>query len=175
MIYCLIAPQHVLDGVLLNLKYIDPSSGDSVDYQFKLNYLMVIFACFRISYFGTSVLMKSQYMSPRSKRICKLYGTNPGLIFCLRSIFKDNPFYFIITIFLISVSMFTVTFRIAEYPVYSFSPITNYGNMIWMTIITMTTVGYGDFNPKTEIGRLISALCVSWGVFIVSVMVVVLS
>jgi len=39
----------------------------------------------------------------------------------------------------------------------------------------MTTVGYGDYTPKTDIGRIIGALCVSWGVLIVSVMVVVLT
>jgi len=47
--------------------------------------------------------------------------------------------------------------------------------MVWMTIITMTTVGYGDYTPKTEIGRILGAMCVSWGVLIVSVMVVVLT
>jgi len=50
-----------------------------------------------------------------------------------------------------------------------------YSNMVWMTIITMTTVGYGDYTPKTEIGRILGAMCVSWGVLIVSVMVVVLT
>lgn len=114
-------------------------------------------------------------MSPRSKRICRLYSTEPGLVYCLRSIFKDNPFYFITIIFVLSVNVFAFTFRIAESPVYTYSPSTSYSNMIWMTIITVTTVGYGDFNPKTEIGRLISTLCVSWGALIVSVMVVVLT
>ncbi len=47
--------------------------------------------------------------------------------------------------------------------------------MAWMTVVTMTTVGYGDYTPKTQLGRLIGALCVSWGVLIVSVMVVVLT
>ena len=50
-----------------------------------------------------------------------------------------------------------------------------YENMAWMTVITMTSVGYGDFTPKTPFGMLIGALCVSWGVLIVSVMVVVLT
>ena len=47
--------------------------------------------------------------------------------------------------------------------------------MAWMTVVTMTTVGYGDHTPRTEMGRVIGALCVSWGVLIVSVMVGVLT
>ncbi len=114
-------------------------------------------------------------MSPRSGRICKLYGADPGIMFCLRSIFKDHPFSFVTFIFFISLGMFTFGFRVAERIIYSTSPLTTYSNMAWMTVITMTTVGYGDFYPRTQIGRLIGALCISWGVLIVSVMVVVLT
>ncbi len=73
--------------------------------------------------------------------------------------------------------MFTFSFRIAENIVYSseFTSMNIYSNMAWMTFITMTTVGYGDFTPKTQIGRLIGVLCLSWGVLILSVMVVVLT
>ena len=98
---------------MLELSYVDPNSGQNTDYYYKLNYLMIILACFRIVFFGTNVLIRSQYMSPRSDRICKLYGAHPGLMFCLRSIFKDNPFSFVTTIFVISVLMFTFAFRIA--------------------------------------------------------------
>ena len=48
-------------------------------------------------------------------------------------------------------------------------------NSIWLTIITMTTVGYGDFFPRTLIGRIIDFVLVIWGIFIVSLMVVVLT
>jgi len=44
-----------------------------------------------------------------------------------------------------------------------------------LTIITMTTVGYGDFFPRTSFGRIIDAVLVIWGTFIVSLMVVVLT
>ena len=39
----------------------------------------------------------------------------------------------------------------------------------------MTTVGYGDYFPRTLIGRIINTLLVVWGIFIVSLMVVLLT
>lgn len=39
----------------------------------------------------------------------------------------------------------------------------------------MTTVGYGDFYPKTIFGRVLTIIISIWGIFIVSMMVVVLS
>ena len=41
--------------------------------------------------------------------------------------------------------------------------------------MTMTTVGYGDFYPKTNIGRMVGIVIAFWGVFIVSLFVVSLS
>eukprot|EP01017_Pseudomicrothorax_dubius_P048780 TRINITY_DN8950_c0_g1_i5.p2 TRINITY_DN8950_c0_g1~~TRINITY_DN8950_c0_g1_i5.p2 ORF type:complete len:172 (+),score=27.07 TRINITY_DN8950_c0_g1_i5:1020-1535(+) len=38
----------------------------------------------------------------------------------------------------------------------------------------MTTVGYGDYSPVTNFGRLVAFLICMWGVFIVSLMVVTL-
>ena len=48
-------------------------------------------------------------------------------------------------------------------------------NSIWTVIITMTTVGYGDFFPRTIFGRSLDILIAIWGIFIISMMVVVLS
>ena len=48
-------------------------------------------------------------------------------------------------------------------------------NSIWCTIITMTTIGYGDFFPRTSIGRSIIVVLTIWGAFVVSLMVVVLN
>ena len=74
-----------------------------------------------------------------------------------------------------SVLVFSFVFRIAEGDEAHQGVIAVYENMAWMTIITMTTVGYGDYSPQTDLGRLIGCICVSWGVLIVSVMVVVLT
>jgi hypothetical protein len=46
---------------------------------------------------------------------------------------------------------------------------------MWAAIVTMTTVGYGDMYPRTDIGRIIMICCSIYGVVIVSVMVVTLT
>jgi len=39
----------------------------------------------------------------------------------------------------------------------------------------MTTVGYGDYYPRTNLGRILGIICCFWGVFLVSMMVVTLT
>lgn len=46
---------------------------------------------------------------------------------------------------------------------------------MWCIIITMTTVGFGDFYPSTHLGRFIGVLACFWGTFLVSLMVVSLT
>jgi potassium intermediate/small conductance calcium-activated channel subfamily N protein 2 len=48
-------------------------------------------------------------------------------------------------------------------------------NTIWNVLVTMTTVGYGDYFPKTNMGRFVGASIAVWGVFIVSLFVVTLT
>jgi hypothetical protein len=51
----------------------------------------------------------------------------------------------------------------------------NYMNALWLVLMTITTVGYGDYFPHTAIGRIIILIVAIWGTFIVSMMVVVVS
>src|SRR6478672_6576215 len=42
--------------------------------------------------------------------------------------------------------------------------ITNLGNAFWWAIITITTVGYGDYTPVTTIGRIIAVVVMFSGI-----------
>ena len=46
---------------------------------------------------------------------------------------------------------------------------------MWLGIVTMATVGYGDFSPISYLGRIISMCACFWGVFVLSIMVVILN
>ena len=50
-----------------------------------------------------------------------------------------------------------------------------YYNAFWAVIVTMTTVGYGDYYPRTIPGRFIIFLVCIIGIFVVSSIVVVLT
>jgi potassium intermediate/small conductance calcium-activated channel subfamily N protein 2 len=43
-----------------------------------------------------------------------------------------------------------------------------------MTFITLSTVGYGDVYPYTTLGRVLAFLLCIWGLFLMSIIVIVL-
>lgn len=94
---------------------------------------------------------------------------------------KTNPYFLIFTLMGVSVVVFGFAVRIAEAPLYwddnyDFPiKLESQWNSMWNIIITMTTVGYGDYSAKTELGRIIIFIVCIWGSLIVSLMVVTLT
>ena len=63
--------------------------------------------------------------------------------------------------------------RIFERPLFEHSALdfSSYGNAMWTVILTMTTVGYGDYYPVTVAGRVIGFIVCIWGICSVALMV----
>jgi voltage-gated potassium channel Kch len=94
--------------------------------------------------------------------------------------FKDNPLMLIGVFFAISSMIFAFQIYIIERRAALLSAYTtgisnNYTNALWLVLITITTVGYGDYFPHTDYGRVIILIVAIWGIFIISMMVVVVS
>lgn len=83
---------------------------------------------------------------------------------------KDSPNGFILTSMCISIFVFGYTTRLFERGVTEdFQHMTH---SMWYCLVTMTTVGYGDYYPRTYVGKILCIICSFWGVFIVSLYIV---
>lgn len=85
----------------------------------------------------------------------------------LKNFITNNSFEFMIYSFLLSMMLFSSSALLLERPVaiMANSNFNSWQNSLWFTIITMTTIGYGDVGPKSMPGRILIVFIVLWGNF----------
>ena len=113
-----------------------------------------------------------------SKKVCRTYGFNPGRLFTVKIELLTNPTRMTLFLFITTIFLMAFILRVFELP-YEYNTkidtqdLRNYGSAIWLTVITLTTVGYGDVYPHTVFGQLSCMFIALWGTFIVSLLVLV--
>ncbi len=171
----LITPYPFLIGLTYSANY--PDMDAKVVYY--INDLLLCLSMFiRIQIIARfSLTCLTDYMEPRAKRVCSMHGVEASFMYAVKAVMKAKPYSFLAISLLVSVSIPGYCLRIFEKPLIPFSG-QNFDylpNCYWCMIITMTTVGYGDFYPVSQEGRLIAIAVSLWGVFIVSIFVVTLT
>lgn len=152
------------------------------DYDTKVSYrvndIFLLIMCLTRTYIVLRAsLTWSNFMDTRSQRVCTMSGTNASFMFSVKSLMKRKPYSVLLSSLVVSVLIFGFVLRIFERPLSEASgqDFNSINNAFWVTLITMTTVGYGDFFPKSNIGRFIGILIAFWGVAFVSLFVVTLT
>ena len=123
------------------------------------------------------MLLLTKWCAPRAQRICKMNGCYSDLMFAVRSSFKQSPNATLISTIFVSGIICAYMLRIFERPLSEASG-QNFNRIdtaMWNIIVTMTTVGYGDTFPKSDIGRALGIWICLWGVLLVSLFVVTIS
>ena len=124
----------------------------------------------RLYFITRSLLNTSKYLEPRAQRVCQLFGCEANFNFAIKVMMKDNPNSFIWTSMILSIFVFGYTTRLFERNVTPDFQMLSHS--MWYCMVTMTTVGYGDYIPRTYPGQILCVFCSFWGVFIVSLYVV---
>ena len=129
----------------------------------------------------------SKYMTDSANSICNNSEANSGVHFAFKCELKHRPFTVLFITFISFIFIFGFSLRTFEY--FSVPKGFIHGtfkkndqdylkdliNSIWLIIVTMTTVGYGDFFPTENFGRIIVILAYLVGALLVSMTVVSLA
>jgi len=172
-----------------NLNFFFTGTMENNIFAFSLGGLICIETMFKSYIIIRLYTYFSKYMTDTAKYLCNDSKTNSGIHFSLKCELKNRP-YTILFIILIS-TVLILGFSLRNFEYFSIPKNFIYGtfkgegndqdhlkdliNSIWMTIITMTTVGYGDFFPSENYGRLICILSYLIGCILVSLTVVSLA
>jgi hypothetical protein len=146
-----------------------------------LSDIFMLFTCLRIYLLIKVFCNLSKWRNDHCKEICNLFDVNNSILFVLICIFKKRPFIFLFTFVLIFAVIISSCIRIFERAYYNTSPVIiktstlfqdyeNFWNVLWLTAVTITTVGYGDFYCKSHFGRFTSCIAAMLGVFVISLM-----
>eukprot|EP00794_Sanderia_malayensis_P007103 gene7103-7906_t len=121
---------------------------------------LIVFSRFYL--IGRFLRQKHKLVNSKSTRfLASVTKTELSSIFLLKTYFMRRPFLMIISVYLITVAL-------GGYGVYLLEKENSYMDTIWMLIVTMTTVGFGDFVPRTVISRAFVAAIAVIGIFLMA-------
>ena len=126
-----------------------------------------------------------EFTDLESKAICRRFKAFNGRMFSIKCELKYSEYKVIITLFVSSVSILSYILRLWELPYEqdmvnsatrkNSNNLQDYGSSIWLTCITMTTVGYGDIYPHTIGGQITAIVIALWGTFVISLLIMITS
>lgn len=142
---------------------------------------MEIIALLRIYIVLRSLVNVTIYSSPRSSRLCQQNGVDHNLLYSIKCILNEEPLRTIFVVFVITLIFLGAGLKLSEGVLIRNNPFMpptgfeQYNNCFWCVFITMGTIGYGDYFPKTFLGRVIIFTTALTGIVLSSLLIVSLS
>lgn len=126
----------------------------------------------------------SKWRSDLAMKYCEQEGCEANTVFAMKASLKESPYLSLLIAFLLSALLLGIPVCNFETPLNEYLSLLNGGssaqaftlwNSVWYVVITMTTVGFGDFFARSHTGRFAAVLSIFWGIFLTSMMVVTLT
>jgi hypothetical protein len=123
----------------------------------------------------------SSWADDRAEKICHQCNATGGVAFAIKAELKERPYTTVGLLMTLSIIIFGYGLRNVELAFMQDKTLDKFQdwryiwNGFWCIIITILTVGYGDYYPQTHLGRVICVFACLWGNFLISLMVVSLN
>jgi len=175
------------------ISFINYNESEQVETIYHINDLFSLLVLLRVFVVFRIFLSNSRYYTNVAHRICSLTGcgdSGSNYVYVMKCIMKKTPLEMLITSMLLYIITFAYAIKVCERPLIfaiiiknkdnsNFTlpipnDISNYYNAMWLMIVTMATIGYGDFYPRTLPGRAITFFSCISGVITVSLLTITL-
>ena len=182
VIVCIIHSPPKLNNICFTFKPLtsfsqSPPSHYKVDIDLFLSSIIPFRVYLLVKYYS----FYSNWAEDRAEKICNECHSLGGISFAIKAELKERPYIMITVLMVLSILIFGFALRNVELGFMEYKPQQQFQNWatiwngFWCIIITMLTVGYGDFYPQTFLGRIIAIIACLWGTFLISIMVVSLT
>lgn len=163
--------------LLKNYKFRSYNTAFHIYLNYYYNDIFAILTLVRTYHLVRLYSVFSKYRTERAYRICKNNGKFSGTSWAVKCLVNDDPIKVTAAMMVSGILIGGFCFRIFERPLYVESgyDFSDYANSMWLVIVTMTTVGYGDFFPNSLPGRIVGLVICIWGVLVISMMVIMVS
>lgn len=150
---------------------------EQIETEYPVNLVLTIIMNLRWFDIFRMIFKHTDYYSIKMLKIMRIHRMKYNNIFIIKIFIKKRPILFFIFMFFITVCIFSFVIRLCELPLAIEENNLGFESFvvtIWVVIVTLTTVGYGDYYPKTMPGRFLGFILCIWGIVEISIIVVVL-
>lgn len=144
-----------------------------------------MFQLFRVYTFVNVPIVFSRFYSASSDRITKMMSGNLNMAFAFKCLINHYPSRMLLLLIVLTSFPLSMMLQIVEGPIFyqiknteskSFK-FNNYQNLLdcyWNFFSIITTVGYGEYFPLTNLGRILVVIISLVGIILVSLMIMTL-
>ena len=150
---------------------------EQIETEYSVNQVLTIVMNIRWFFIFQMIFKHSDYYSIKMLKIMRIHRMKYNNIFLIKLFIKKQPIWFFIFMFFLTVCLFSFVIRLCEISLAVEEQTLGFESFIitvWVVIVTLTTVGYGDYYPKTVPGRFLGFILCIWGIVEISIIVVVL-
>jgi len=139
--------------------------------------LLYVLMFLRLYFVVRAFFNYGMYMDNHARMICSQHGVKANMRFSARALVKSSPIFMVIMFVLPTSFVFAIFIRVFERPYVDISlqDFNTFYNSVWLSIMTMTTIAYGDITPHTHLGRTCALIVGIWGLFGFSTVVFILN